>query len=72
MHKDSSAGWPRRIEGQVRGIAKMIEQDKYCIDVRTQISAASSAMRSVALRLPDEHLDRCVSGAVAEGGKEPR
>jgi DNA-binding FrmR family transcriptional regulator len=69
-HKDSYAGRMRRIEGQVRGIAKMIEQDKYCVDVLTQISAVSSALRSVALNLLDEHLEHCVSGAVAEGGKE--
>jgi len=51
----------------VRGIAKMIEDDKYCIDVLTQISAANSALRSVALNLLDEHLGHCVSRAVAEG-----
>jgi DNA-binding FrmR family transcriptional regulator len=60
----------RRIEGQVRGIAKMIEDDKYCIDVLTQISAVNSALRSVALNLLDEHLGHCVSEAVAGGGDE--
>jgi DNA-binding FrmR family transcriptional regulator len=60
----------RRIEGQLRGIAKMIEDDKYCIDILTQISAASSALRSVALNLLDEHLDHCVSHALAKGGQE--
>jgi CsoR family transcriptional regulator, copper-sensing transcriptional repressor len=69
-HKDSYAKRLRKIEGQVRGIAKMIEDDKYCIDVLTQISAANSALRSVALNLLDEHLDHCVSRAVAEGGEE--
>ncbi|MBS4727908.1 metal-sensitive transcriptional regulator [Mycobacterium sp. SM1] len=69
-HKDSYAKRLSKIEGQVRGIAKMIEEDKYCIDVLTQISAASSALRSVALNLLDEHLDHCVSHALAEGGKE--
>jgi DNA-binding FrmR family transcriptional regulator len=68
--KDNYAKRLRRVEGQVRGIAKMIEDDKYCIDVLTQISAASSALRSVALNLLDEHLDHCVTRAVAEGGKE--
>ncbi|AMO63708.1 regulated in copper repressor [Mycolicibacterium phlei] len=58
----------RRIEGQVRGIAKMIEDDKYCIDVLTQISAVNSALQSVALGLLDEHLNHCVAEAVAEGG----
>ncbi|MBV8861455.1 MAG: metal-sensitive transcriptional regulator [Mycobacterium sp.] len=60
----------RRIEGQVRGIAKMIEDDKYCIDVLTQISAAHNALRSVALNLLDEHLGHCVTRAVSEGGTE--
>lgn len=67
--KDDYAKRLRRIEGQVRGIAKMIDDDKYCIDVLTQISAVSSALRSVALNLLDEHLAHCVSGAVASGGE---
>jgi DNA-binding FrmR family transcriptional regulator len=69
-HKDNYAKRLRRIEGQVRGIAKMIEDDKYCIDVLTQISAANNALRSVALNLLDEHLGHCVTRAVAEGGSE--
>jgi DNA-binding FrmR family transcriptional regulator len=69
-NKDNYAKRLRRIEGQVRGIAKMIEEDKYCIDVLTQISAVNSAMQSVALALLDEHLGHCVSHAVAEGGEE--
>lgn len=69
-NKDGYAKRLRRIEGQVRGVAKMIDEDKYCIDILTQISAASSALRSVALNLLDDHLDICVSQAVAEGGKE--
>ena len=60
----------RRIEGQVRGIARMIDEDKYCIDVLTQISAVNSALQSVALGLLDEHLGHCVSHAVAAGGEE--
>ena len=58
----------RRIEGQVRGIAKMIETDQYCIDVLTQVSAATKALEAVALRLLDEHLQHCVAQAIAEGG----
>ena len=69
-HKDSYAKRLRRIEGQIRGIAKMIDEDKYCIDILTQISAASSALRSVALNLLDDHLDNCVSHAIAQGGNE--
>ena len=69
-NKDSYAKRMRRIEGQIRGIAKMIDDDKYCIDILTQISAASSALRSVALNLLDDHLDHCVSQALAQGGEE--
>jgi DNA-binding FrmR family transcriptional regulator len=58
----------RRIEGQVRGITRMIEDDKYCIDVLTQISAVNKALEAVALGLLDEHLKHCVTEAVAEGG----
>ena len=68
--KDNYAKRLRRIEGQVRGIAKMIEDDKYCIDVLTQISAVNSALQSVALGLLDEHLNHCVTNAVATGGEE--
>jgi CsoR family transcriptional regulator, copper-sensing transcriptional repressor len=58
----------RRIEGQVRGIAKMIENDQYCIDVLTQVSAATKALEAVALGLLDEHLKHCVTEAAATGG----
>jgi DNA-binding FrmR family transcriptional regulator len=54
----------------VRGVAKMIDDEKYCIDILTQISAVNSALQSVALGLLDEHLNHCVSHAVAEGGAE--
>lgn len=70
QQKDNYAKRLRRIEGQVRGIAKMIDEDKYCIDVLTQISAVNSALRSVALNLLDEHLGHCVTRAVADGGSE--
>ena len=60
----------RRIEGQVRGLQRMIEEDTYCIDVLTQVSATTSALQSVALGLLDEHLHHCVSEAVAAGGPE--
>ena len=59
-----------RIEGQVRGIAGMIEQDKYCIDVLTQVSAATKALQAVALALLDEHLAHCLVHAVEAGGAE--
>ena len=58
----------RRIEGQVRAIEQMVDDDKSCIDVLTQISAANSALKSVALLLLDDHLNHCVRQASAEGG----
>jgi DNA-binding FrmR family transcriptional regulator len=60
----------RRIEGQVRGLQRMIDEDTYCIDVLTQVSATTSALQSVALGLLDEHLRHCVTEAVAAGGPE--
>jgi DNA-binding FrmR family transcriptional regulator len=58
----------RRSEGQVRGLQRMIENDEYCIDVLTQISAATRALQAVSLGLLDEHLKHCVSQAISEGG----
>lgn len=58
----------RRIEGQVRGLQKMIDEDKYCIDILTQVSAVTSALQSVALGLLEDHLGHCVAEATAEGG----
>ena len=58
----------RRIEGQVRGLQRMVEEDKYCIDVLTQIASVTKALQSVAVRLLDEHLHHCVADAVAKGG----
>jgi DNA-binding FrmR family transcriptional regulator len=60
----------RRIEGQVRGVQRMVEDDTYCIDVLTQISAVTKALQAVALELLDDHLGHCVAHAVAEGGTE--
>jgi DNA-binding FrmR family transcriptional regulator len=59
----------RRIEGQVRGLQKMVEDDKYCIDILTQVSAATRALQSVALGLLDDHLGHCVAQAAAQGGE---
>ena len=66
--KDAYLKRMRRIEGQVRGIAKMIEGDQYCIDVLTQVSAATKALEAVALGLLEEHLRHCVAQAAADGG----
>ncbi|GAA4089186.1 metal-sensitive transcriptional regulator [Nonomuraea sp. NPDC050663] len=60
----------RRIEGQVRGLQRMVEEDKYCIDILTQVSAANSALQSFALALLEEHLAHCVAEATAKGGPE--
>ena len=58
-----------RIEGQVRGVEKMVEEDRYCIDILTQIAAASTALESLALRILDEHVRHCVAGALASGNE---
>jgi DNA-binding FrmR family transcriptional regulator len=60
----------RRIEGQVRGLQRMVAEDAYCIDILTQVSAAKAALRTVALSLLDDHLGQCVSGAIEEGSSE--
>ena len=67
--KDKYLNRLRRIEGQVRGLEKMIEEDKYCIDILTQVAAATSALQSVALGLLEDHLGHCVAQATAEGGE---
>ncbi len=69
-HKQAHLKRLRRIEGQIRGLQRMVEQDTYCIDVLTQVSAATRALESVALALLDEHLNHCVSNAIANGGAE--
>jgi DNA-binding FrmR family transcriptional regulator len=60
----------RRIEGQVRGIARMVDEDVYCIDVLTQVSAVTRALQAVALGLLEDHLGACVTEAVREGEDE--
>lgn len=68
--KDAQLKRLRRIEGQIRGLQRQVEQDTYCIDVLTQVSAATKALQSFALNLLDEHLAHCVADAVAKGGTE--
>jgi CsoR family transcriptional regulator, copper-sensing transcriptional repressor len=58
-----------RVEGQVRGIAKMIEEDRYCIDVLTQLGAVETALSAVAMKLLDSHVKHCVADALASGSK---
>ncbi|MFC0529413.1 metal-sensitive transcriptional regulator [Phytohabitans kaempferiae] len=60
----------RRIEGQARGLQRMVEEEKYCIDILTQVSAMTKALQSVALGLLEEHLSHCVAQAAASGGPE--
>src|SRR6478609_6488132 len=60
----------RRIEGQARGLQRMVDEEQYCIDILTQVSAMTKALQSVALGLLDEHLAHCVMDAVREGGDE--
>jgi CsoR family transcriptional regulator, copper-sensing transcriptional repressor len=66
--KDSYLKRLRRIEGQVRGLQRMIDEDKYCIDILTQVAAATKALQAVALGLLEEHLSHCVAEALADGG----
>jgi CsoR family transcriptional regulator, copper-sensing transcriptional repressor len=70
QHKDDYQRRLRRIEGQVRGLQRMVDEEKYCIDILTQVSSVTSALRSVALGLLDEHLNHCVADAAQTGGEE--
>ncbi|HEY8914454.1 metal-sensitive transcriptional regulator [Lacisediminihabitans sp.] len=67
-NKDALLARLRRVEGQVRGVARMIEEDTYCIDVLTQVSATTRALEAVALALLDDHLMHCVAEATEHGG----
>ncbi|MFF9350718.1 metal-sensitive transcriptional regulator [Streptomyces sp. NPDC014734] len=60
----------RRIEGQVRGLQRMVDEDVYCIDILTQVSASTKALQSFALQLLEEHLRHCVADAALKGGDE--
>ena len=68
--KDAYLKRLRRIEGQVRGIARMVDEDVYCIDILTQVSASTKALQSFALQLLEEHLRHCVADAALKGGDE--
>src|SRR6202049_4579962 len=70
--KDAYLKRLRRIEGQVRGLQRMVEEDVYCIDVLPQVSAVTRALHAVALGLLEEHLGHCVTEAVRAGGDEGR
>jgi DNA-binding FrmR family transcriptional regulator len=68
--KDAVLKRLRRVEGQVRGLQRMVEGEEYCIDILTQVSAATKALESVALSLLDQHLHHCVADATRAGGPE--
>jgi DNA-binding FrmR family transcriptional regulator len=67
--KDAYLKRLRRVEGQIRGLQRMVENDDYCIDILTQISAATKALQAVSIGLMDEHLRHCVAAALADGGE---
>jgi DNA-binding FrmR family transcriptional regulator len=69
-NKESHLKRLRRIEGQVRGLQRMVDEDKYCIDILTQVSAATKALQSFSLELLDEHIAHCLVEAAREGGAE--
>jgi DNA-binding FrmR family transcriptional regulator len=70
QEKDAYLKRLRRIEGQVRGLQRMVDEDVYCIDVLTQVSAVTRALQAVALGLLEDHLGHCVTGAIEQGGPE--
>ena len=68
--KDALRNRLRRIEGQVRGLQRMVDDDTYCIDILTQIAAATKALEAVALNLLEDHMRHCVHEAIAAGGPD--
>ncbi len=69
-HKDQLLNRLARIEGQVRGIARMIEEDRYCIDILTQLGAVDTALEAVAIKVLEDHVRHCVAGALASGDEQ--
>ena len=69
MHKEAALRRLKRIEGQVRGLSKMVEEDRYCMDILMQIAAVQQALRGVSRELMHKHLEFCVHDAVAKGDK---
>ena len=70
MQKDDYLRRLKRVEGQIRGLQRMVDEDEYCIDVLTQISAATAALRSISLGLLDEHVRHCVANAEGDQADE--
>ena len=69
-HKDALQKRLRRIEGQVRGIERMVEDDRYCVDILTQIAAVETALEAVASKVLEDHVTHCVAGALASGDED--
>jgi DNA-binding FrmR family transcriptional regulator len=69
-HKDALVKRLRRIEGQVRGIERMVEDDRYCLDILTQVAAVETALEAVASKVLEDHVTHCVAGALASGDEE--
>jgi DNA-binding FrmR family transcriptional regulator len=72
MNKKDLQDRLRRVEGQIRGIQRMVEQDRYCIDVLTQVNSASAALRSVGMGLLDGHVRHCVRGSIEAGSGDEK
>jgi DNA-binding FrmR family transcriptional regulator len=72
MNKKELQDRLRRIEGQVRGIQRMVDQDQYCIDVLTQLNSATAALRAVGMGLLDEHVRHCVKESIDEGNSDEK
>ncbi len=72
MDKDDLLARLRRVEGQVRGLQRMIEEDKYCIDILTQVNSATAALRAVGLGLLDDHVRHCVKESIERGAGEQK
>ena len=69
-HKDDVLARLRRIEGQIRGLQRMVQEDAYCIDILTQVTAASNALKKTAVSLLDDHIWHCVAGGSQGRGKD--
>ena len=69
-HKDDLKARLRRVEGQVRGVQRMVDQDVYCVDILTQIAAAESALKKVAVKLLEDHISHCVADAAGGSRKK--
>ncbi|HEY8116678.1 MAG TPA: metal-sensitive transcriptional regulator [Actinomycetota bacterium] len=72
MNKKAVSDRLRRIEGQVRGIQRMVEEDQYCIDILTQVNSATSALKSVGMGVLDDHVRHCVKESVQSGDTEEK